>query len=65
MCARTCWRWSGAASDGEVINVGSGKAITIRQVADTLARSLDMNVNPVISNHFCRQLSVGAGLSNS
>ena len=27
-------------SDGEVINIGSGKPITIRQVADMLARSL-------------------------
>jgi dTDP-L-rhamnose 4-epimerase len=40
------------ASDGQVINVGSGKPITIRQVADVLARSLGMNVLPVISNKY-------------
>jgi dTDP-L-rhamnose 4-epimerase len=39
-------------SDGQVINVGSGKPITIRQVADILARSLGMEVSPVISNKY-------------
>jgi dTDP-L-rhamnose 4-epimerase len=39
-------------SDGQVINVGSGKPITIRQVADILARSLAMDVLPVISNKY-------------
>jgi dTDP-L-rhamnose 4-epimerase len=40
-------------SDGEVINIGSGMPITIRQVADVLARSLGMEVRPIISNK-CR-----------
>jgi len=40
------------ASDGEVINVGSGQPITIRQVADTLASSLGINLTPVISNKY-------------
>lgn len=40
-------------SDGQVINVGSGQPITIRQVADVLARSLGKNVMPIISNK-CR-----------
>lgn len=39
-------------SDGEVINIGSGHPISIRQVADILARSLGMNVLPVISNKY-------------
>jgi dTDP-L-rhamnose 4-epimerase len=41
------------ASNGEVINVGTGKPITIRQVADILARSLGKEVTPIISNK-CR-----------
>ena len=41
-----------AQSDGQVINIGSGKPISIRQVADILARSLGMNVLPVISNKY-------------
>ncbi|HEY3703859.1 MAG TPA: SDR family NAD(P)-dependent oxidoreductase [Terracidiphilus sp.] len=40
-------------SDGQVINVGSGKPITISQVADILARSLGKDVTPIISNK-CR-----------
>lgn len=39
-------------SDGHVINVGSGKPITIRQVADILARSLGKEVLPIISNKY-------------
>lgn len=39
-------------SNGEIINVGSGKPITIRQVAGLLAQSLSMNVLPVISNKY-------------
>lgn len=39
-------------SDGEVINIGTGKPITIRQVADLLARSLGVNTLPIISNKF-------------
>ena len=41
------------ASDGQVINVGTGRPITIRQVADILARSLGKEVMPIISNK-CR-----------
>jgi len=39
-------------SDGEVINVGCGKPITIRRVAELLAESLGRNVQPVITNKF-------------
>lgn len=39
-------------SDGEVINIGSGTPVTIRQVADLLANALDKKVNPVISNKY-------------
>lgn len=39
-------------SDGEVINIGSGKPITIRQVADSLSRSLGVSTMPVISNKY-------------
>jgi dTDP-L-rhamnose 4-epimerase len=40
------------ASDDQVINIGSGKPITIRQVADILAHSLGKNVLPIISNKY-------------
>ncbi|KAA6456975.1 NAD-dependent epimerase/dehydratase family protein [Acidobacteria bacterium AB60] len=39
-------------SDGQVINVGSGQPVTIRQVADMLADALQMSVMPVISNKY-------------
>ena len=39
-------------SNGEVINVGTGKPITIRQVAGLLARSIGRDVQPVISNKY-------------
>jgi dTDP-L-rhamnose 4-epimerase len=39
-------------SDGEVINVGCGNPITIRRVAELLAKSLGKDVEPVITNKF-------------
>jgi dTDP-L-rhamnose 4-epimerase len=39
-------------SDGEVINVGCGKPITIRRVAELLAESLGKELWPVISHKF-------------
>ncbi len=39
-------------SDGEVINVGCGKPITIRRVAELLAGSLGVDLQPVITNKF-------------
>ena len=39
-------------SDGEVINVGSGKPITIRQVAELLAQSLGMQIEPSITHKY-------------
>ena len=39
-------------SNGEVINIGSGEPITIRQVAQILARSLNCSIEPVITNKF-------------
>jgi dTDP-L-rhamnose 4-epimerase len=39
-------------SDGEVINVGCGKPVTIRQVAELLARALGKKAAPVITNRF-------------
>jgi len=39
-------------SDGEVINVGCGKPITIRRVAELLAEALGRDVHPVITNKF-------------
>src|SRR5439155_24225528 len=41
-----------AESNGEVINVGSGKPITIRQVADILSKSLGVETLPIISNKY-------------
>jgi len=40
------------ASDGEVINIGCGKPITILQVAQILARSLGREIAPVISQKY-------------
>lgn len=37
-------------SDGEVINVGCGKPITIRRVAELLAEAFGAKVQPIISN---------------
>jgi dTDP-L-rhamnose 4-epimerase len=39
-------------SDGEVINIGSGKPITIRRVAEMLAEALGKRRSPVITNKF-------------
>ncbi|HZC44555.1 MAG TPA: nucleoside-diphosphate-sugar epimerase, partial [Acidobacteriaceae bacterium] len=40
-------------SDGEVINVGCGKPITIREVAEILANALDRpSLAPVITNKY-------------
>ena len=39
-------------SDGEVINVGCGKPITIRRVAEILASSLGQSVEPVITRKY-------------
>jgi dTDP-L-rhamnose 4-epimerase len=39
-------------SNGEVINIGGGKPITIRAVAEILARSLRKDVEPVITNKY-------------
>lgn len=39
-------------SDGEVINVGSGTPITIRRVAEILARTLQKEINPVITGKY-------------
>jgi dTDP-L-rhamnose 4-epimerase len=39
-------------SNGHVINVGCGKPITIRTVAEILARSLGKDVLPVITNKY-------------
>ena len=37
------------ASDGEVINIGGGVPITIRRVAEILAKSLGRDVEPVVT----------------
>jgi dTDP-L-rhamnose 4-epimerase len=42
----------GSKSDGEVINIGSGTPISIRQVADLLAQSLGKQVDPVITHKY-------------
>jgi dTDP-L-rhamnose 4-epimerase len=39
-------------SDGEVINIGCGKPITIRRVAEILARSLGRDALPVVTNRY-------------
>lgn len=39
-------------SDGQVINVGSGKPICIRRVAEILARSLDTDIEPLITHKY-------------
>ena len=39
-------------SDGEVINIGSGKPISIRHVAELLARSLGKQVKPIITQKY-------------
>jgi dTDP-L-rhamnose 4-epimerase len=40
------------ASNGEVINIGGGKPITIRTVAEILTRSLGKDVEPMITNKY-------------
>ncbi len=39
-------------SNGEVINIGCGQPITIRQVAEILARALGKDVHPVITRKY-------------
>lgn len=39
-------------SNGEVINIGCGTPITIRQVAEILARALGKDVQPIIANKY-------------
>jgi dTDP-L-rhamnose 4-epimerase len=39
-------------SNGEVINIGSGSPVTIRQVAEMLARALNSSIEPVITHKF-------------
>jgi dTDP-L-rhamnose 4-epimerase len=39
-------------SDGEVINVGCGRPVTIRRVAELLAEALGREVTPIITNKF-------------
>ena len=39
-------------SNGEVINIGCGTPITIRQVAEILARALGKDVTPIIANKY-------------
>ncbi len=39
-------------SNGQVINIGCGKPITIREVAEILARALGKDVHPVISHKY-------------
>ena len=39
-------------SNGEVINIGSGKPISIRQVAELLARSLGKQMKPMITQKY-------------
>lgn len=39
-------------SDGEVINIGCGKPISIRRVAEILAASLGKDLEPVITNKY-------------
>src|ERR1700710_172472 len=41
-----------AESNGEVINIGCGKPISIRRVAEILARSLRKDVEPVITTKY-------------
>jgi dTDP-L-rhamnose 4-epimerase len=40
------------ASDGEVINIGCGKPISILQVAEILAKSLGKEIAPVITQKY-------------
>lgn len=47
LLAMTC-----SESDGQVINVGSGSPISIRRVAEILARSLDSDIEPTITHKY-------------
>jgi dTDP-L-rhamnose 4-epimerase len=40
------------AADGEVLNVGTGRSVTIGEVADVLARELGVDAEPEIRNAF-------------
>ena len=40
------------ASNGEVINIGCGQPITIRQVAEFLARALGKDIAPVVTHKY-------------
>lgn len=39
-------------SNGHVINIGSGKPITIQQVAEKLGKALGMEITPVVTNKY-------------
>ena len=43
---------SSPQSNDQVINVGSGRPISIRQVAEILAKSLDRNIEPLITHKY-------------
>ena len=40
------------AADGEAVNVGSGRAVTVREIAQTLADGLGVHVEPEIRDEF-------------
>ena len=42
---------SGAA-DGEAVNVGTGRSVSVREVADVLARHLGVDLEPEVRNQF-------------
>lgn len=39
-------------ADGEAVNIGSGEAVTVQQVADELARALGSNISPEITQKY-------------
>jgi dTDP-L-rhamnose 4-epimerase len=39
-------------ADGEVLNIGTGRAITVAMVAETLARELGVDIHPDVRNEF-------------
>ncbi len=40
------------AADGEALNVGTGRSVTVREVAEVLARELGIDVEPEVRNQF-------------
>jgi dTDP-L-rhamnose 4-epimerase len=40
------------AADGHVLNIGSGRSYTIRQVAERLAQSMDKSIQPVLTGKY-------------